>query len=705
MKLTNLTIRDLINPEATLTFLVGAGCSLDPPSCLPAGKPMMEAIIKYTCDDSEIKRILNLEELRFETLVEIIRDRLDPELKLIDFYGQCDKPNLHHFFLSEMIQKGHFVMTTNFDFLIEHALLQSNVPREEIKIIITKADFEYYNNPDDLFKQGKKTLYKIHGSTQNIIKGEKTRDTLIATIQAFGSNKEGLNVFQVEPFKQKLFHNITDKRSLVIMGYSGSDDFDIVPTLKVLKNIKDVIWINFIKDDGYQEKIYEIEDNEVDIRNDKVNQILSEIQRMKYASHVYRVDTNTSRLINELIKDKSKLSNENFSLSPTDWLKTQIKIPNEIIKYTIPALIYMEFDMYEDALRCQNIVLQIAEEIGDKTWKAPTLNNIAMIYQNQRNLPEALKWFEEALNLTEEIGNLAGKGTILDHIGSIFKMRGDVEGALKKFEESLKIAEEFGNLNSQAICLNNIGDLYEILGYFPEALDHFRKALEITENLGDLHKKSTLLNNMGKIYYSLQDYKKALEFYEEALKICEQLGNLSVKASILNGLGLIYDAQGKYNEAFSLYTEALKLNEKLRNLSDMATTYSNIGEIYRATGKYEDALKMYFKALKIDDQLENLSGTATEFNNIATVYLTQGNVFEALKYLEKTIDIAEKLKNLNILGPSLNSIGMIHFQLKNYPLALNYLEKTLQILSIQGLGDSSMANMVKSNIESIKTYL
>ena len=61
MKLTNLTIRDLINTEAKLTFLAGAGCSLDPPSCLPAGKPMMEAIIKYTCDDSEIKRILNLE--------------------------------------------------------------------------------------------------------------------------------------------------------------------------------------------------------------------------------------------------------------------------------------------------------------------------------------------------------------------------------------------------------------------------------------------------------------------------------------------------------------------------------------------------------------------------------------------------------------------------------------------------------------------
>ena len=37
MEHTNLTIRDLITPDSKLTFLVGAGYSIDPPSCLPAG--------------------------------------------------------------------------------------------------------------------------------------------------------------------------------------------------------------------------------------------------------------------------------------------------------------------------------------------------------------------------------------------------------------------------------------------------------------------------------------------------------------------------------------------------------------------------------------------------------------------------------------------------------------------------------------------
>ena len=163
MKLIKKTIQELFTENKKLTFLVGAGCSVDSPSCLPAGREMMEAIINYTCAESEIKKILELDQLRFEQVVEIVRDRLDRELKIIDYYGLCNTPNYQHFFLADMIKKGHFVMTTNFDFLIEYALQQSEVPNDDIKPVITENDFKQFSNPIKLFNKGKKTLYKIHG--------------------------------------------------------------------------------------------------------------------------------------------------------------------------------------------------------------------------------------------------------------------------------------------------------------------------------------------------------------------------------------------------------------------------------------------------------------------------------------------------------------------------------------------------------------
>ncbi len=134
-----------------------------------------------------------------------MRDQLDPNLRIIDYYSECDRPNLQHFFLADMIKKVYFVFTTNFDFLLEYALLQSGIAKEDIIPIITREDFEQFKGPYELLKQGKKAIYKIHSSTKNIIENESTHESLISIIRALGLNKEEENVTQLELFKQPTF--------------------------------------------------------------------------------------------------------------------------------------------------------------------------------------------------------------------------------------------------------------------------------------------------------------------------------------------------------------------------------------------------------------------------------------------------------------------------------------------------------------------
>jgi len=529
MTLTNLKIRDLISPDAKLTFLVGAGCSVDAPSCQPAGRKMIEDIVEYTCAESEIQKILDLEELRFEQLVEIVRDQLDKELKIIDYYGQCDKPNLQHFYLAEMIKKGNFVMTTNFDFLIEHALLNSGVSEKDITPVITKEDFQNYRDPTKLYQKGKKTLYKVHGSTKNIISKEDTRDSLVATIQAFGSNKVGENVFQVEPFKRELFNNISNGRSLVIMGYSGSDDFDIVPTLKVLKNIQNIIWINYSGNKKVgNEEIHEINVNtrqaldELDKNLRKVTQILLEIWQMNNAEHVYRVDVNTTEMAKNLLKSKPKLSSEDFSIKSRDWLENNLNVPSIIKKNFIPYRIYYDFDMYKDAMNCSERILQIAKKNKDMEWESIALNNIGEIFRSQANYPEALKRYEEALQICKKLGDLKGQSIRLNNIGMIYDNQGNYQEALKRYVESLKIAGEFEDTKGGAINLSNIGTIRYKQGNYSLALKRYEDALKIHEHLGDLRGKAIDLNNIGLIYNAQGNYPEALKRYEEALQIAEQ---------------------------------------------------------------------------------------------------------------------------------------------------------------------------------------
>ncbi|MFX0072961.1 MAG: tetratricopeptide repeat protein, partial [Candidatus Hermodarchaeota archaeon] len=685
MKLTSLTFKELIEGER-LTFLIGAGCSVDAPSCLPAGRAMIETIIKYTCEKSEIEKILNISELRFEQLVEIVRDRLDPELKIIDYYGQCDKPNLQHFFLAEMLKRGHFVMTTNFDYLIEYAIIELGVPQDEIISVITKNEFEIYKNPTKLFNERKKAIYKIHGSPKNIITGEDTRDSLVATIQAFGSGKEGESVFQVEPFKRPLFENISNNRTIVVMGYSGSDDFDVVPTLRVLKNIKNIIWINYISDDGGREKIYEI--NEDDLKekgeSDKIAQILTDLFRMHNAEHIYRIETNTSRLCDGLLENKPSISKENFSISPSSWLKNNIETADEFRNYEIPDEIYNSFNMYEDSLRCSKILLTLAEEKNELSWKSHVLNNIGLIYNEQGDYPEALKNYEEALTIAEQLEDLSSKATYLNNIGRIYDVQGNYPEAMKRYEEALKIAEQIEKLSGKATYLNSIGLIYDAQGNYPEAMKRYEEALKIAEQLGDLSSKSSYLNNIGLVYGAQGNYPEAIKRLEEALKIAEQLGNLTSEATYLNNIGHVFKARGNYPEALIRCEKALTIADQLGEPSSKATYLNNIGLIYYEQGDYPEAMKRYEEALKIAEKLGNLSSEATFLNNIGNVHKAKGNYPEALNRCEKALVIAEKLGDLSSKTTYLNNIGLIYYNQGDYSEAMRRYEEALKIAEQMG---------------------
>ena len=645
MKKANITVDTLLGENQKLTFLVGAGCSVDAPSSQPAGRSMMEAMIKFICAESEVDKILKITDLRFEALVEIIRDNLDPDLRIIDYYGLCNKPNLQHFYLAEMINQGQFVMTTNFDFLIEHALLQLGIPKDNIKIVITKEDFENYNNPPHLFNNEFMSIYKIHGSTKNIITNESTRDTLVATIQAFGSNKEGMSVFQVEPFKRPLFDNISNERSLIVMGYSGSDDFDVVPTLKKLQNIENIIWINFVWDDKGKELICEIESDDIEASQniEKVNQILSEIKQINNAKHVYRIDANTSRLIKQILPNIPNLSQENFKIPPFEWLRENISTPNELMKYFIPQTIYFDFNLMEDSLRCARELLHISERIKDEVMIIKSLNLIGKIHHEQGDYSEALKLYNQALKLAEKVEPKEWKAACFNNIANIFNAWGKYSDALNYFKQALPLFKQINDYFSMAITLRNMSSIQKNMGNITAALEYATNALQIFDQLGKLSDKADMLMIIGMIQLSLGNVDAAFRNYEESLHINDLLSDLDGKVAVLNTIGELFRAIGRFYEALDYFNQALVIAEKIGDISKRASTLNNIGLIYTNLSNFSEAMNFYEASLKLVEKLNDPLIEATTYNNIGTVYFYQKNHSKAMKIWERALKIFNKV--------------------------------------------------------------
>ncbi|MHA1457665.1 MAG: tetratricopeptide repeat protein [Promethearchaeota archaeon] len=668
MKLSNLTIRDLITSDEKLTFLAGAGCSIEPPSCLPAGRAMMDAIINYICAEAEIGKIKKLEQLRFEALIEIVRDYLDPELKIIDFYGECENPNIQHFFLVEMIKKGNFVITTNFDFLIEYALRHSGVFDDNIIVVITREDFEKYKFPDELYSQGKKVLYKIHGSTKNIITGDDTKEYLVATIQAFGTNKEGLNVFQLEPFKRDLFVNITEGRSLIIMGYSGSDDFDIVPTLKALKNLKNVIWINYSQEiEMGSEKIYEINEetdqflNKLEGGLQKVTQILFDVHQMDVAKHVYRIDVNTSKFATELLQKKPNLKTTGYSIELDDWLRKNIEEPGEFSKEYIASRIYLSFNEYNDALRCAEEALRLSDGERDYLF---LLNYIGMVYYEQRKFAEALQRFEEIITYRKSVGEMYGGDSILFYnMGMICYKLKNYTKALNLIGESLQIErsalkydEEMGDLPGKTKCFNIIGLIDLEQKNYSQALERFESALKISESLADLVEKAISYNNLGDLYGEQEDYQRALKYYKLALDINEKYGYLSNKAIVLRNIGVINELQDNYPTALENYEKALEIFGDMNDIINKAELLNHIGEIHYYQENFAKALEKYINAFSMIEQISNLTDKSTFDDDFRGVYKS----LDEIGYKYEVFEPVRRREDIIIKGNILNNMGQIH---------------------------------------------
>ena len=156
-----------MNP-VDLVYLVGAGISIDSPSGIPPGAPILERLIRYVAADESIAQVLRdyadpdkacmdgrarNDFLRFEGLIERIADfepKIFSDLSRLETHGS---PNAMHRFLADQAHAGALVLTTNFDCRIEQAAIDRHGGLR--RFVVERPLFEL---------KAETNLVKLHGS-------------------------------------------------------------------------------------------------------------------------------------------------------------------------------------------------------------------------------------------------------------------------------------------------------------------------------------------------------------------------------------------------------------------------------------------------------------------------------------------------------------------------------------------------------------
>ena len=225
-----------------VTALVGAGVSVD--AGLPVAYELIDELVrclvrhKWAAD--ELMRLARAPRrdmrdehdfIRFETLLLWIGRVFDPQLDLFSFLTAFTVPDDLHRRLAHATRRGLRLVTVNFDDLLERALLEQGAEPQTVDV--------QGPAPDELAGV---PIYKLHGTRMRHAAGVATADTraLLATTEVIAAAHPGTFL---NNHAARTLSSLVDGRTLLVAGYSASDDLDVVPTLAAARPAR-VVWID-----------------------------------------------------------------------------------------------------------------------------------------------------------------------------------------------------------------------------------------------------------------------------------------------------------------------------------------------------------------------------------------------------------------------------------------------------------------------------
>jgi tetratricopeptide (TPR) repeat protein len=657
------TLEELISADQKIAVLAGAGVSIPPPSRLPAGGAFMSGLIKTIAPPELVEELLAFSNpfradrksagdfLRFEGLLQLVRETVDPSLEVLDILDDeaHQQPNLNHFFLATLIGHGHTVFTTNFDALIEAAAVDARIGIA-CKPVINSEDFAASAQTAPAFP-----LFKLHGSLKRWTEHGvyEARETIQATIDTVGES--GMEM-KFEPGKRRVLRASLTERPLIVLGYSGYDDFDIVPVLASLRSSQELIWINHTSGNAACKHITWTElakhmpadyaGSFIKKEHDFIYTVGRSGVRSKERLHLFDAD---SALVIKIIAGRLGLplidppsSREPPRAEALDayfanWGKRRGLLKRD--RYYIAGRIIGSMGRYAEGLAHMlhahslyvaagdpNVLIPVSRFIADYTGRngdyevayrvlesiVPFIDDTPLgpliVYQLaflMTKLPQYESLIrplvERELRTWKSSAPREERSRDADRIIQALarKEMGIVvpDDAFAAGEEALQSIEQdaaaTGHTHDHLIQTGKL--LFEKKEY-TQALSFFQKAFEWAEKLGDTQQMLDDLWSLEAIYYLRNERERALATLELCVVLARQLGNKLMLSRIMGDRGLIQIELGDLAGAATSFDQSIAFGSAAKDPRLMALGYRNRGDVFSQLKDGPSAIDSYDKA-------------------------------------------------------------------------------------------------------------
>ncbi|MFX1256479.1 MAG: tetratricopeptide repeat protein [Promethearchaeota archaeon] len=703
--------------QRKVTFFIGAGVSMIPPSCLPSWWQVNHLILNSLADEScsivpEVKHLTSLikerekdEKLPPEFVAEIITDRIGKSYFEVLQGLEGDIPNQVHLWLATLAKAGLLtaIITTNFDTLIEKAFEIIGVP---LSVFVDPEDYEKIPSEEDLVFNINTPcmLLKLHGTATQ-------PNTCVDTL---AQRKRGLH-----PNIIRALNILGYQTFWIFLGYSGADieaDASYLGIRARMNNSPGFAWLHLpdkrplsvvsklaelygverglIEFDVLPEWLKDLETIIPDQINPPhtLNLSMGEIQKIrdekmrKIKSHSLNWAKMQGKAVCAIILTDIGMKAAYQGVSRTVLMKLLDGIGDDELSPFGLGLVNLQlgdiahhFGKNKDALSYYQKASKYFQDVDHAEGFFASLQGIAIIQQNFGYFSEAEKALKDFLEYTLNHNDTEGYIHGLLDMGSLYREMGKLQEGLKIYNDSISLAVQHGLEILHAHALLGLALIENLLGNPENAENHAIEASKIYSRLGDDSFLSETLRELAQIRYKRGDIQEAFKFLEEAKKKAYLVGNNSRMVRAEHVHGVFLQQLGNYADAITILKKASKTAEDLGDFNLILSIWQNIGLTLQMQGNLDEAYEVYQKALINAEKVDLDVKIAGLRNNLGIISEQRGQLNDALKHYLAAEEIFKRTGQLESLAGSQGNIANINFRLGNFQESNQYYEKVLKI--------------------------
>lgn len=255
------------------------------------------------------------------------------------------------------------------------------------------------------------------------------------------------------------------------------------------------------------------------------------------------------------------------------------------------------------AMEVSQRMFQLAERIGQESYKARAAFNLAIQYRKIANYDSAIFLYKKAVAGFEELKDESNLAGCYGSLGIACWQQKEYGPAIRYLKYSLAITQKLHKRMNECSNLNNIGGVFFDMKKYDSSLAYLHKALKISEEMRDTAGLADAYGNMGAVYILLKDTVNAVKYSLLGVRFSKLSGNNYQLFTSYNNIAQSMAISKNYKEAERYGLMAISLSEQLGALEGSRGAYKVMADIYKETGDFKKSNFYLEKFVAANDSL------------------------------------------------------------------------------------------------------